>query len=91
MTPNQIVATIQALPSLDMDAAGAWLQGFDNPNADLTAIEDLAALVAIWIPVVGPFATAISILAPAIAWAIAHPGTGQNLGPGEGGKIGAGR
>lgn len=88
MTPNQLVASVQALPSLDMDAAGAWLQGFADPNADLAAIEDVAAFAAIWIPVVGPFATALSILAPAIKWAIAHPGTGQNLGPGDGHKIG---
>ena len=88
MTPSQIVASIKALPSLDMDAASAWLQGFENPDADVTAVEDLAGFVAIWIPGVGPFATALSILAPAIEFAIAHPGVGANLPPGNGDPLG---
>ena len=88
MRPAEIVAAVQALPALDMDGASAWLQGFSNPDADVTAVEDLAAFVAIWIPGVGPFATALSILAPAIIFAIEHPGVGQNLGVQSLGKIG---
>ena len=95
MTPSQIVATLQAIPTLNADAATAWLEGFSDPSADISDVEDMAGIAEIWLPklaeLAGPYGELLTLLIPSIEFAIAHPGTGQNIGPSEGGKIGAGR
>ena len=94
MTGADFIAAIQKLGGIvgDVEAAGA--AGFADLSADLTVAEDVVALIAPFVPGVAiaeELLPALGLLIPALSLIKVQGGVGQNIGPDEGHKIGAGR
>ena len=94
MTGEDILAVLQRLGGAGEDLYDAAAAGFANLDADMTAAEDVAALLAPFFPAVGAveeLLPAMPLLIQALEMIKLQGGTGADLGPSEGGKIGAGR
>jgi hypothetical protein len=96
-TPKQISDAITAIQALSSDGVTAWLAGFSDPSAIVATVEDVANLIAICDPPLGPeiaaaeaFVPALELVAQGIIWAAQHPNEGApaNQGPGNGDPLG---
>ena len=94
MTGAQFIAALQKVGGIASDVYAAYEAGGVDLSADLTVAEDVAALIAPAVPGVAiaeELLPALGLLIPALSLLNVQGGFGQNIGPSEGGKIGAGR
>ena len=94
MTGAQFIAALQKVGGVATDVFDAYEAGGANLSADLTVAEDVVALIAPFVPGVAiaeELLPALGLLIPALSLLNVQGGVGQNIGPDEGHKIGAGR
>ena len=91
MTGEDLLAALQKLGGVAEDLYDAGAAGFANLDADLTAAEDVAALLAPFFPAVGMAAEllpALGLLVSALPLLNIQGGVGANIGPGNGDPLG---